>query len=284
MVGKIAAAMVCAFWAIMMVALVRMEYLGELGGTEVPAELVLSKIFSQETPARLNVLHEGRVIGFCKVDIERPPLTRSATVGTNRTAALPTICYQAHTELTLALGNFGIPSRLWVVGNTQFDQDFAIRSYQILTTLGDGHLELQGDEATHKLLVDFSIGAYHDHRVIDYQQLRGDGLQSLMGFANMGMFGAAGLAQVLPQFGGGIDMAAGKRLMSVRTSELQIAGEAEETYLIEIRLDQSLWARIWISKQGEVLKVDTSAHLVMLADTLTDLQNRYQDETEYDPH
>ncbi len=285
MVGRITAVVVVAFWTVMMAALVRMEYLGELGGTEVPAELVLRKVFSQESPARLNVLHEGQVIGFCKVDVERPPATALTEAAAAGDALLAGPGYQVHTELTLALANFGIPSRLRIIGHTQFSPTFEVEAFKINTTIGDGRVEVRGQSATQKLTVDFSIGEYRDHREFDYQQLRAAGLQSILGMAglaNMGLLGGTGMEALPPSVTSGA--ASGKKITSVRTSRLRIAGEAEETYLIETRLDESMWARIWISKQGEVLKVDTSMRVTLLADTLTEIQSRYPDEDKDDSH
>jgi hypothetical protein len=194
--------------------------------------------------------------------------------------------YQVHTELTIALANFGIPSRLRVVGHTQFGPAFDIAAFKVHTTIGDGHVEVHGDSASQKLTVDFEIGGYHDRRLFDYQQLRGAGLQSLIGMAglaNLGMLSGAGVAEALPPSALGAP-ATGKKLTTVRTSRLRIAGETEETYLIETRLDESLWAKVWISKQGEVLKVDTSLRVTLLADTLTEIQSRYPDEPTNDSH
>lgn len=277
--GKLMAIGVVGFWLAMMTSLVRTEWLGNLGGGDVPSKLVLQKVFSQEAPARLNVFSDGRLIGFCKVDID--PEYRTADddshMAADRASREPS-AYRVHSELILSLGMFGTPTRLRIVGNSLFNSTFDIEEFRINALLGEGRVNVRGDSASQKVRVDYSLGEFTDHREMDFAQLRGAGLANaigLPGLANFSFLGAGGLPTAYRPSGAATE--ASQSMTTVRMSHMDIAGEKEEAYLVESRLDETMWAKIWVSKQGEVLKVETSFHLDMKADTLTDIESRYPD-------
>ena len=49
-----------------------------------------------------------------------------------------------------------------------------------------------------------------------------------------------------------------------------LVGQKLGHYLVESKLDKNMWAKMWVSQRGEVLKVETSFGLTMLADVLSD--------------
>jgi hypothetical protein len=51
---------------------------------------------------------------------------------------------------------------------------------------------------------------------------------------------------------------------------LEIAGDSQRVYLIDTKVDDQMWMKMWIDDSGQVLKVTTSLGLEMLSDGLTD--------------
>lgn len=263
MLGRIAATMVVGFWVVMMTALVRTEYLGERGGPEVPAKLVLKKIFSQESPARLNVFYQNELIGFCKVEVS--PVAADGP----QPAVLPA-AYRVDSSLVLTLDRFGFGSPLRAEGETYFNAQYGVTAYQLSVKVDDLRLVLAGDTATRKVSMDLTAPGTRDRREFDLGQLSGAGLAGVLGLPGLGMLNPGVLTNATA--------ATGRNSATVRMGRLPIGSDHEDAYLVAARLNESLWARIWISKQGEVLKVDTPFQVTLLADTLTEIQSRYPDQ------
>lgn len=292
MIGRIAAGMIVAFWVGMMVALVRLEFFPEpLGVGDVPPEVVLRKVFTHEEDTRLNVFYQGSGIGFCKVEIL--PIFETASnvvVTTNEVAQARLTGYNVRSELTLTLSLLGAPSRLRLVGDSRFNPAYQMDAFHLNTAIGDGTIEVRGDARTNKMMVDFEFGDLKDHRVFDFAQVRGAGLASAMGLpglANFSFLGGGGMPTAFAQGGpgGGNPPESSTRIY---LTDLRVGTIVLRTYLVESKFDQNMWARMWISERGEVLKVETSVGLTMLADVLSDqslvLDRRERDSDAHDSY
>ena len=265
MLGKITAAAVIAFWAAMMSALVRLEFFPQSSGLgDVPPEVVLHKIFHHEEDTRLNVSYQGQAIGFCKVEIN-PVLSPGNPL--DKSPATKTTAYRVRSELTLTLTLLGTPSRLRLVGDSLFDEHYQLESFHLKTSIGDGTIDVRGDAASKKVHVDYAVGELREKRDFDFAQVQGAGLASAMGLPGLPSFagGPLGLGPAGPAG------PAGPPSTLIYLADLPV-GDAilRKNYLVESKLDKNMWAKMWVSQRGEVLKVETSFGLTMLADVLSD--------------
>ncbi len=271
MLSRLIAGMIVVFWVGMMTALVRLEFFPAPAGVgDVPSQLVLRKIFSYEDDTRLNVSYQGRDIGFCKLEIE--PLTARDTAAADGPGVAPVIHdgYRVRSELTLTLALMGTPSHLRLVGDSLFNPDYEIESFHLRTQIGEGRVELRGDAESNQVLVDFQFGQIRDQRVFDFDQVEGAGLASAMGLPGLANFSFLGGGGMPGGFGRhGSDPSSFAATTTIHLADLRLGTVVLRTYLVESRLEENLWARMWVSERGEVLKVETSFGLTMLADVLS---------------
>ena len=268
--NKLTAVGVVGFWLVMMTLLVRPGFLGESAGVNVPPEVVLRKVFSQPAPAQLRVFSDGREIGYCKVDID--PVYEDADDTTDNGSRQPS-AYRVQSELTLSLAIFGPRNRVRLIGNSLFNDRFDLEAFRVNALLGEGHVNVRGDTASQKVKIDFFLGEFTDHREMDFAQLGGAGLASAFGLPGLANFSFLGAGGIPTAFQGGPGAPnAGKALTTVRMSHIDIAGQMNEVYLVASRLDETMWTKIWVSRRGEVLKVDTSFRIQMKSEVLMDAQ------------
>ena len=248
--------MVVAFWGVMMVALVRVEYHPESVALD-PASMarVMDKIFSNAEPVRVNVCYRASRIGFCRADIS--PIADSP-VPTNGPASRTAPAYQVDSELYLKKGSFGMRSQLHLKGASVFDRLHHIKNFHLTATMGDGRVSLDGDDVAGKVHLRLDLADLHEDREFDFQNMQAAGLASALGLPGLGVLGGSA-----PVAAGG---AASSPASRISYGSLKIGSAKVRAYVVETRMNESLWARIWISERGEVLKVDTSMELTMLAD------------------
>jgi hypothetical protein len=67
---------------------------------------------------------------------------------------------------------------------------------------------------------------------------------------------------------GGSDSSAAPFEMNVSYGRLPIGDLNQKTYIVESKLNDAMWAKIWVDEQGEVLLVDTSIGLSMRSDLI----------------
>ncbi len=263
MLSRIIAGMIVVFWVGMMTALVRVELFPDTGRVgDVPPEIILRKIFTLGEDTRLNVSYQGRNIGFCRIEIE--PLA------SDHDSALAADGYRVRSDLTLALELMGAQSHLRLAGDSLFNTDYEIESFRLKTEIGEGRVDVRGDSQSNLVTVDFEFGDIRDRRVFNFDQIQGAGLASAMGLpglANFSFLGGGGMPGTFGSGSGAAEAIMGST--TIHLAELRVGSLILKSYLVESRLDQNLWARIWVSERGEVLKVDTSFGLSMLADVLS---------------
>src|SRR5258707_15579026 len=174
MASKIFAGSVIAFWVVMMAALVRVEFFPHPVTLDtVPAEQVMHRIFDAPEQ-RLNVFYQGQDIGNCSVEVT-PMILKSGDTNDAQVVVRPRKVYQVRSSVHLKLSVFGIPSHLRMVGNTQFNARYAVEEFNIRTTLGDGHIDLQGDDQSNKVKMVIEMGDVREKREFGFNQIRGAG-------------------------------------------------------------------------------------------------------------
>jgi hypothetical protein len=229
---------------------------------------VLKKIFANPEPARLKVYYRGAYVGFCRIEI-RPKLTGEPTAG-----LLPSEQpggYDVFSVLHMTLNVFGVPSRLSLKSHSTFTPQLDLAGFRMTTKINDGGVSITGDDVTKTVRVVLDLGDIHEEQVLDFSQIQRAGFASA--------FGAPGLASFsLPGDGGlpsSVVAKSGSGESQPRPStvtyfdRLEVAGSALRVFLIDSKINDQVWTRIWVSEtDGEVLRVSTSLGLEMFSDVL----------------
>lgn len=148
-----------------------------------------------------------------------------------------------------------------------------MESFHLKTNIGEGNINVSGDAQSNKVKVDFEFGDLRDKREFDFSQVQGAGLASAMGLPGLANFSFLGGGGMPTAFGSNADPSVDTKTV-IYLSDLRVGDVTLRAYLVESKLDQNMWARMWVSERGEVLKVNTSFGLTMLADVLSDQSQR----------
>jgi hypothetical protein len=264
MLNKVLAGMVVAFWVAMMAALVRVEIFPKPTVLQTfPNERVLKKIFANPDPARLDVYYHKVAIGFCAINIQ--PRVNDKLVDQLQPGQEPD-SYEVTTDLKMNLSIFGTQTRLYLNGKSEFSPKLELNGFDILTTVGDTRVNLTGNDLTKKVKVIFSYDGIHDERTFDFDQVKGAGFASAFGMPGMGSLGVlgGGMPSSLAS-ASGRDEAMARPVTVTSFDRLEIAGDLQRVYLIDSKIDDQVWTKMWVDDSGQVLKVTTSLGIEMLS-------------------
>ncbi len=253
MMGRIFVGVVVSFWLATMAALVRLEYFPSPGPLEaVPTEHVLRKLLANPEPANLTIYYESVKIGNCSISVS-PDHTGLA-------GAPSKSGYRVATELKLRASVFGMPTRIRLEGLSLFSEQYEMTQFSLNTRVGDGRINMSGDRASGKVKMTLDLGDGEETREFSFAQIGNGGLANVLGLpqlANLGL--ASGLG------GAGNATASGRTVEpKTRFEMFPVGGGSVQAYLVDYRLDERMWAKIWVSRAGEVLQVDTSFGLKMV--------------------
>ena len=265
MASKTVTVCIVAFWAVMMTALVRTEYFPAPSKLHaVPVEQVMRRMFANPDTQQLSVSYQGKLVGRGGLTITPLPVPQVPD-------AQGDAAYKMDLWLVLRLQVLGIPSRFRLDSVSWFDRNYALRKYDLSTSVGESRVEIHGDNQAKKLAMDFDLGDGPQSKQFDYAQLNDPSALQTLGLP--GLPGLAGLA--LPANG------AQQVLPVIRASEdrIEIGGARQRAYVIEARSDQTpgLWLKAWIDDQGNLLIVDTSAGLKVMATSMDSVASRPSD-------
>ena len=269
MLNKAFAGFVVVFWAVMMATLVRVEFFPQpLSLDRYPTQRVLKKIFANPEPAQLNITYRGAPVGVCAIEIH-PKFSGELAEG-----PLPERqpdAYEVISKLHMKLSVFGMPSRLWLRGQSIFTPQLDLASFRMKTAINGGCVLITGDDVTKKVKVVFDLGDIHDERVFDFSQIQRAGFASafgLPGLASLSFAGDGGSPNsVLARSGSGESQP--RSTTVTYFDRLDVAGSKLRVFLIYSKINDQLWTKIWVSEtDGEVLKVSTSLGLEMTSNVL----------------
>ena len=272
MLNKVFAGLVIAFWAAMTTALLRLDMFPRPTAPEgVSADWILKKVFSNPHPVRLRVYYNKNRIGFCQIDIQPSP---ADNLSTKRPLEQASDGYLVSSRLSVWLSAFGMPSRLLLKGTSTFDRNRELEGFEFVTTIGDGRasdsfpgngqLSIVGDDRTKKVHVMFDFGDFQDNRSFDFDQVKGAGFANAFGLPGMASFGFL--------TGGGLPRSAAassesgahpRPVMTACLDSIEVAGNSQRVFLIDSKIDDQLWIKIWVDDSGEVVRVVTSLGLEM---------------------
>lgn len=269
MLNKVLAGMIVAFWVAMMAALVRVEIFPEPTVLEkFPNDQVLKKIFANSNPVRLDVYYHKISVGFCDINIQ--PQLNDRPVGQLQPGQVPDN-YEVTTDLKIIFSTLGGQTRLHLAGRSEFNSKLELDGFDIGTTVGDSRIDITGNDLTKKVKVIFNYDGIHDERTFDFDQIKGAGFASAFGMPGLGnvSFLGSGISG-LPVTPSGSGQKATQPVTITYFDTLQIAGDSERVYLIDSKVDDQMWTKMWVDDSGQVLKVTTSFGLEMLSDGLAD--------------
>ena len=268
MLNKVLAGFIVTFWVAMMAALVRVEIFPKPTILEVfPTDKVLKKIFSNSEPARLNVFYHKVDIGSCTINIL--PRLNDKPLDQSRPEQEPDN-YEVTTDLKMKLSMFGTPTRLYLDGRSEFNRKLELSSFDIATAVGDSRVSILGNDITKKVKVVFIYNDIRDERTFDFDQIKGAGFASAFGMPGLGNLGflSGGMPGAFPA-----SSTSGQPQTRPVTityfDKLEIAGDSQRVYLIDSKIDDQMWTKMWVDDSGQVLKVTTSLGLEMISDGLT---------------
>jgi hypothetical protein len=257
MVGRVFAGFVVTFWLVTMASLVRLEFFPKpLSMDTVPSRRVLDKIFSNPEPAHLSVYYGDTRIGHFNVEIT--PVTVADTTQESPTAQKPQ-AYRVKSELAIMLSVFGDPSRLRLKGEGIFDSNYEIQRFDLGSHIGEDRVRVHGDKKTGKVDVKLTTADVEEDRTYDLNQLQGAGLAKMLGWPglpNLNFLGVAGTTRASsnPQ---------NLPVTTTSRTRLTIGDGTVAAYRIESKLDDMMWARVWVDEAGDILLVETSIGLRM---------------------
>ncbi len=269
MLNRVLAGLVVAFWVAMMAALVRVEIFPKPTALETfPNERILKKIFANPDPARLDVYYHKINIGYCGVTIQ--PLSNGRQVEQLKPGQEPD-GYEVTTDLKMSLSMFGAQTRLYLSGKSVFNPQLELDGFDIVTTVGDSRVIINGSDLTKKVKVDFNYDGIHDERTFNFDQVKGASFASAFGMRGLvclGFLGSGMPASLAASSAGG--PAAARPVTRTYLDRLEIAGDSQRVYLIDSRIDDQMWTKMWVDDSGQVLKVTTSLGVEMLSAGLAD--------------
>jgi hypothetical protein len=269
MLNRVLSGLVVAFWVAMMAALVRVEIFPSPTVLEtVPNERILKRIFANPDPARLDVYFHKMNIGFCSIGIQ--PQVNGRPVEQLQPGQEPD-SYEVTTDLKMDLSTFATQMRFHLSGKSEFTPKLELGGFDITTTVGDSRVDITGNDLTKKVKLVFNYDGIRDERVFDFDQVKGAGFASafgMPGLGNVGFLGGGMPGSLAASSGNG---QAGTRPVTITSFDrLEIAGDSQRVYLIDTKIDDQMWMKMWVDDSGQVLKVTTSLGLEMLSDGLTD--------------
>lgn len=269
MIGKkIFTGFVIVFWAVMMTALVRVEFFPrESRLVPVSTAQIFDKVFKNRTTANLDIIYQNAKIGSVNnlefITLETGP----ETVPTQITG------YEVHGDVWLNLVIFGAPSRLRLRPiKLLFDPKFDLKEFHLRTGFGESRADINGDNTTKQLTVTYDIGEGQQSRQVGYADLGNGsaltalglpGLQSVPGLGALSLLGGSSPAKTMQTLASRLQTRAYYDFITIGSSE-------QRAYLINVSMEQGLgiWGKAWIDEQGNLLKVETSLGLSLLSSAI----------------
>jgi hypothetical protein len=99
------------------------------------------------------------------------------------------------------------------------------------------------------------------------------GLSNILGLPEESHFGGLGLVAAMMPVSPAA-RSASQPVTQIYHDSLVVGGLKQPTFVIESKLNQALWAKIWVSEAGSVLQVDTSMGLTMRSVSIDELETR----------
>jgi hypothetical protein len=163
--GKIWGLGVCAFWLVMMVALVRVEYSSRFAPwDEVPLPQVVRRILTSDDPQWLNIYHENKLAGFLRLTItNQPPL------------------YRLEGELSVRFDVGDAPNRLRITGEGLVTRRLQVQEYVVRGNIAGNHFEASSIPSSRKVAILYDTADGTGPHRLQFDPQAGAALASALG-------------------------------------------------------------------------------------------------------
>ena len=267
MIARIALIVVTAFWVTMNVLLWRAEY-GQHGsaGSSVPAEVVWRKILTAPDSSSLTILHHGKKVGFCHwlTSIGEELSQIQEDTGSPEGMVRRINGYRLQLEGNVSSDKAGnrvrFESALTLTTN-QLWQDFNLR-----IVLRPTVLEVHSSAAEQRVRFAVDDGDEKHERVIKFSDLQNPQsfLRELAGPLAGGIMNNFALLGAQPQRAG---FEAGLKWEG-REDSMRIGHSPVRTYRLRAHLLDKYEITIFVSRVGEILRVDLPDEITLVNDQL----------------
>jgi len=267
MISRIMLILVTAFWVTMNILLWRAEY-GQQGsaGSSVPAEVVWRKILTAPDSSPLTIFHHGKKVGFChwitSVGEELSQIQEDTGSPEGRVGRI--MGYRLQLEGNVSSEKAGnrirFESALTLTTN-QVWQDFNLRIILRPTVL-----ELHSSAFDQRVRFNVDDGEQKFERVIKFSELQNPQalLREFAGPIAGGLLNNFGMLGAQTQ---GTALKAGLKWEG-REDSMRIGHSPVRTYRLQTRVLDKYQLTIFISRVGEILRVELPDEIVLVNDQL----------------
>jgi len=270
MFSRAAFILVAVFWVTMNVLLWRAEYgPRSLLGGEMPVAVVWRKVLMAQDASPLEIRHHGRRVGFCRWAAS----VREAQVPTGVAAAETSpegmikkpIGYRIVFEGNVALS--GLPERLRFDARAEFSTNHDWKEIHLRLTLRPKACEIHATAADETLRLALDDGATRAEHVFKFSELR-DPQALLEQFADPLSATALNAGGLLSSPQGPRALAGGVKC-EARNDWIKIGQTSVRAYRLDIHLIDRHRAVVFVSRVGEILRVELPDDLTLLNEQLT---------------
>ncbi|MDB6032945.1 MAG: hypothetical protein JWM16_3283 [Verrucomicrobiales bacterium] len=273
-------ASVVIFFVVMNILLFRSEFGGQNEvRSAIPAELVFQKILTSPDNSFLEIRHHGKKVGTCQWS---PAVGQESTIGRLMTDEVPPEgMVEELTSYTIdANGNvtldeltrlrFGFDLRLstnlvW----EKFNLHVALRpaTLQVSSTASEKTLQVRMDDGATKTERSFTFeDLLHPDRIL--HSLGGPLLPSLAGAIGLPFNSSTNLSVLNPKPGGSSRLSL---KWDAREDKLKVGGTFMRVYRLQTRVLDSFPIIVFVSRVGEILRIELPDEIVLANDVLLNL-------------
>lgn len=267
MISRIALILVTGFWVTMNVLLWRAEY-GQhsSAGSAVPAEVVWRKILTAPDSSSLTILHHGKKIGFCQwmTSIGEELSQIQEETGAPEGMIRRIMGYRLQLEGNVSSDHVG--NRVRFEGSLTLTTNQIWQDFNLRIILRPTVLEVHSSAREQRVRFNVDDGEQKFERVIKYSQLNNP--QALL--QEFGGPIAGGLLNNFAAFGAqaqGAALNAGLKWEG-REDSMRIGHSPVRTYRLQTRLLDRYHVTIFVSRVGEILRVELPDEIVLVNDHL----------------
>lgn len=267
MISRIALILLTAFWVTMNILLWRSEY-GQRGsaGSSVPAEVVWHKILTAPDSSSLTIFHHGKKVGFCHwiTSVGEELSQIQEDTGSPEGMVRRIMGYRLQLEGNVSSEKAGNRIRFetaLTMTTNQLWQDFNLRIILRPTVL-----EVHSSATDQRVRLNVDDGEEKFERVIKFSDLQNP--QAL--FREFGGPVAGGLLNNFGMFGAQAQSNALKAGLKWegREDSIRIGHSPVRTYRLQTRLLDRYQITLFVSRVGEILRVELPDEILLVNDQL----------------
>jgi len=267
MISRITLILVTAFWMTMNILLWRAEY-GQRGsaGSAVPAEVVWRKILTAPDSSSLTIFHRGKKVGFCQWITSVGEELSQIQVDTGSPEGMIGHITGYRLQLDGNISSDTVGNRVRFESTLTLTTNQIWQDFNLKVTLRPTVLEIHRSATDPCVRISVDDGEEKFERVVKFSELQ-DPQALLRGF---GSPIAAGLLNNFTMLGAetqGTAVKAGLKWEG-REDSMRIGHSPVRTYRLQTRVLDKYQITIFISRVGEILRVELPDEIVLVNDQL----------------